>query len=81
MDRVKAPVIIAKTMQPSFGKLLIIEGVAALLELGSGFNPDFSRRKNVYLNGSIIELSKVESIKSLMRLLSLLTLTTFLIVR
>ena len=50
--------IIAKTMQPSFGKLLINGKVAALLELGSGFNPDFSGRENVYLNGSIIGMSK-----------------------
>ena len=32
--------------------------VAALLELGSGFNPEFSGRENVYLNGAILGLSR-----------------------
>ncbi|WP_190258967.1 ABC transporter ATP-binding protein [Pelotomaculum schinkii] len=34
--------------------------VAALLELGSGFNPEFTGRENVYMNGAIIGLSKEE---------------------
>jgi len=34
--------------------------VAALLELGSGFNPDFTGRENVYLNGAVLGLSKKE---------------------
>ena len=34
--------------------------VAALLELGSGFNPEFSGRENVYLNAAILGLSKSE---------------------
>jgi len=34
--------------------------VAALLELGSGFNPEFSGRDNVYLNGAILGLSTKE---------------------
>jgi lipopolysaccharide transport system ATP-binding protein len=34
--------------------------VAALLELGSGFNPDFTGRENVYLNGAILGLSRKE---------------------
>jgi teichoic acid transport system ATP-binding protein len=34
--------------------------VAALLELGSGFNPEFTGRENVYLNGSILGLSQAE---------------------
>ena len=34
--------------------------IAALLELGAGFNPDFSGRENVYMNGAILGLSKRE---------------------
>ncbi len=34
--------------------------VAALLELGSGFNPEFSGRDNVYLNGAILGFSNKE---------------------
>ena len=38
-----------------------VEGrVAAMLELGSGFNPEFTGRENVYLNASILGLSKKE---------------------
>ena len=35
--------------------------VAALLELGAGFNPEFSGRENVFLNGEIMGLSRKET--------------------
>ena len=34
--------------------------IAALLELGSGFNPEFTGRENVYLNGAVLGLAKEE---------------------
>jgi homopolymeric O-antigen transport system ATP-binding protein len=49
--------IIAGTLAPSEGQVRINGRVAALLELGSGFNPEFSGRENVFLNGSILGLS------------------------
>lgn len=50
--------LVAKTLSPTSG-LLFTEGkLAALLELGSGFNPDFTGRENVYLNASILGLSR-----------------------
>lgn len=45
--------IVAGILQPSAGSARINGRVAALLELGSGFNPEFSGRDNVYLNGAI----------------------------
>lgn len=52
--------IIAGIMQPSCGTVRIQGRVSALLELGSGFNPEFSGRDNVFLNASILGLSSKE---------------------
>lgn len=52
--------IIAGTLPPSSGQALTHGRLAALLELGSGFNPDFTGRENVYLNGAILGLTKEE---------------------
>lgn len=52
--------IISGTMQPSTGTVSIQGRIAALLELGSGFNPEFSGRENVYLNGAVLGLSRQE---------------------
>ena len=50
--------IVCGTLQPSSGSVEVNGRVAALLELGAGFNPEFSGRENVYLNGSILGLSR-----------------------
>ena len=52
--------IIAGTLQPTDGEVNVKGRVAALLELGSGFNPQFTGRENVYLNGNILGLSREE---------------------
>lgn len=52
--------IICGTLQPSAGTVAVRGRVSALLELGSGFNPDFTGRENVYLNASILGLSRSE---------------------
>jgi ABC-type polysaccharide/polyol phosphate transport system ATPase subunit len=52
--------IIAGILQPTSGVAEVSGRVSALLELGSGFNPEFSGRDNVYLNGAILGLSAVE---------------------
>jgi ABC-type polysaccharide/polyol phosphate transport system ATPase subunit len=52
--------IIAGTLYPSSGTAEVRGRIAALLELGSGFNPEFSGRENVYLNGKILGLSRQE---------------------
>jgi lipopolysaccharide transport system ATP-binding protein len=49
--------ICAGILQPSSGDVSVNGRVAALLELGSGFNHEFSGRDNVYLNGAILGLS------------------------
>ena len=52
--------IICGTLTPSHGTVEVNGRVAALLELGAGFNPDFTGRENVYLNASVLGLSKDE---------------------
>lgn len=52
--------IIAGTLQATAGSVAVKGRVAALLELGSGFNPEFTGRENVYLNASILGLSREE---------------------
>jgi ABC-type polysaccharide/polyol phosphate transport system ATPase subunit len=52
--------IVARILQPSAGTVSVEGRVSALLELGAGFNPEFTGRDNVYLNGSILGLTKRE---------------------
>ena len=52
--------IIAGTLMPTTGSARVNGRVAALLELGSGFNPEFSGRENVILNGMILGLTQRE---------------------
>ncbi len=53
--------MLAGTLQPTSGVVKVDGRVAALLELGSGFNPEFTGRENVYLNASILGLSREET--------------------
>lgn len=50
--------LIAGTLKATEGEAAIHGRVAALLELGSGFNPEFTGRQNVYLNASILGLTR-----------------------
>ncbi|MEY2169637.1 MULTISPECIES: ABC transporter ATP-binding protein [unclassified Rhodanobacter] len=52
--------IICGTLQASYGDVLVHGRVAALLELGAGFNPEFTGRENVYLNGAVLGLTRRE---------------------
>ena len=52
--------IISGILQPTSGRVHCSGRIAALLELGAGFNPEFSGRENVYLNGEILGLSRKE---------------------
>ena len=52
--------LICRTLTPTSGEVQVHGRVAALLELGAGFNPEFTGRENVYMNGAIMGLSKAE---------------------
>jgi lipopolysaccharide transport system ATP-binding protein len=53
--------IIAGTLRPSTGRVDVYGRIAALLELGSGFNMEYTGRENVYLNASILGLTEKET--------------------
>lgn len=50
--------VISGILQPTTGRVVTRGRVAALLELGAGFNPEFTGRENVFLNGEILGLSR-----------------------
>jgi lipopolysaccharide transport system ATP-binding protein len=52
--------LVTGTISPTHGSVQTRGRVAAILELGSGFNPEFTGRENVYLNAATLGLSKAE---------------------
>ncbi|TRZ67180.1 MAG: ABC transporter ATP-binding protein [Rhodocyclaceae bacterium] len=52
--------LVCGTLSPTNGKLAVNGRISALLELGAGFNPEFTGRENVYLNASILGLRREE---------------------
>ena len=57
--------IVSGILQPTSGRVVTRGRIAALLELGAGFNPEFSGRENVFLNGEIMGLSRAEIEKAM----------------
>lgn len=53
--------MICGTLNPTSGHVQTVGRVAALLELGSGFNPEFTGRENVYMNAAVLGLSREET--------------------
>jgi lipopolysaccharide transport system ATP-binding protein len=50
--------IVSGILEPTRGRVITQGRIAALLELGAGFNPEFSGRENVFLNGEILGISR-----------------------
>ena len=57
--------IISGILQPTTGRVVTRGRVAALLELGAGFNPEFSGRENVFINGEIMGIGRAEMQRNL----------------
>ncbi len=57
--------VVCGILQPTVGRVVTRGRIAALLELGAGFNPEFTGRENVYLNGEIMGLSRAEIEKAM----------------
>jgi lipopolysaccharide transport system ATP-binding protein len=52
--------ILSRITEPTSGRIKIKGRVASLLEVGTGFHPELTGRENIYLNGAILGMSKVE---------------------
>lgn len=50
--------LLSGTLSPSDGQILVDGRVAPLLELGAGFNPEFTGRENVYFNGALLGMTE-----------------------
>jgi len=57
--------IICSVMQPTQGEVQVNGRISAILELGAGFNPEFTGRDNVILNGAIMGVSRKEMLNRL----------------
>jgi lipopolysaccharide transport system ATP-binding protein len=70
--------MIAGTLNPTQGSISVKGRVAALLELGSGFNPEFTGRENVYLNATILGLTRAQIDQRLERILAFADIGEFI---
>jgi len=52
--------ILSRITEPTHGRIRILGRVASLLEVGTGFHPELTGRENIYLNGAILGMSRVE---------------------
>jgi lipopolysaccharide transport system ATP-binding protein len=52
--------ILSRTTEPTSGEIFMHGRVGSLLEVGTGFHPDLSGRQNIFLNGAILGMSRVE---------------------
>jgi len=55
--------VLSRITEPTLGKVSIKGRVASLLEVGTGFHPELTGRENIYLNGAILGMSKIEIAK------------------
>lgn len=70
--------IITGVLEPTKGEVNVNGRIAALLELGSGFNPEFTGLENVYFNASVIGLKKKEIDERLEKILSFADIGEFI---
>jgi lipopolysaccharide transport system ATP-binding protein len=70
--------MMAGTLTPTTGSIDVNGRIAALLELGSGFNPEFTGRENVYLYGSIMQMSRAEMNERIDEILSFADIGSFI---
>ncbi len=52
--------VLSRITEPSIGRISINGRVASLLEVGTGFHPELTGRENIYLNGAILGMQRIE---------------------
>jgi len=62
--------VLSRITYPTNGKVELNGRVSSLLEVGTGFHPELTGRENVYLNGTILGMTKRKLIGNLMKLLN-----------
>lgn len=70
--------LLCGTLTPTAGDIEVRGRVAAILELGAGFNPEFSGRENVFLNASVLGMSREETIARLDEILEFADIGEFI---
>jgi lipopolysaccharide transport system ATP-binding protein len=69
--------LICGTLNPTTGRVTTRGRVAALLELGSGFNPEYTGRENVLLNASVLGLTREETLARMDEILAFADIGAF----
>ena len=70
--------ILSRTTKPTTGKAEIFGRVGSLLEVGTGFHPELTGRENIYLNGSILGISRREIDRQFDKIVAFAEVTKFL---
>ena len=70
--------ILSRITPPSTGRALIQGRIGSLLEVGTGFHPELTGRENVYLNGSILGMSRREIVRRFDEIVSFSEIAEFL---
>lgn len=70
--------ILSRITEPTEGRITISGRVASLLEVGTGFHPELTGRENIFLNGAILGMSRVEIKKKFDEIVSFAEVEKFL---
>lgn len=70
--------LLSRITEPTTGRIHLNGRVASLLEVGTGFHPELTGRENIYLNGSILGMSKVEISKKFDEIIAFAEIERFL---
>lgn len=70
--------VLSRIVEPTTGTITIKGRVASLLEVGTGFHPELTGRENIYLNGAILGMSKLEIRKKFDEIVSFAEVERFL---